>query len=106
MSLEGQIQKVLELLRGFKIDEDTIELYVMSNGCTRKEDFEVQVNKGFTGVSPVELTVVRVRPDTCKMLPGMVTITFTKKELEIEGCFEATLTNKFGSGLLLDKVVP
>lgn len=96
MSLDERTQETLEPLRGFKINDDTIELFVTSNGCTNKENFTIQVNKGFTGVSPIELTVIRTKPDTCKMLPSVVQVIFTKKELGINNLFEATLTNKFG----------
>lgn len=96
MPLNEQEQEVLEPLRGFRINGDAIELFVVSNGCTDKESFTVKVNTGFAGVSPVELAVIRVRPDTCKMLPSVVQVTFKKSELGIDGLFEVTLANKFG----------
>lgn len=97
MPFNEQAQEILESLRGFIINEDTIELLVTSNGCTDKESFVINVNTGFTGLSPTEITVFRKAPDTCKMMPRVVSVIFTKKELGINDLFEVTLTNKFGN---------
>lgn len=102
MPLEDQAKGKLELLRGLKINDDTLELFVTSNGCTTKDDFVIQVNTGFTDVSPVELAVIRVRPDNCKMQSNVFQIVFTRSELGVNALFEATIANKVGDIVLVD----
>jgi hypothetical protein len=97
MSSEAQTQAMIEVLNGINITDDTVELFVISNGCTTKENFHVDVNTGFTGQSPVIITVYRIKSDDCKMMPHVVKLTYSKKELKIDGLFETTLINKIGN---------
>lgn len=86
-----------ELLVGITFDEDNVELVVISNGCTSEDDFEIEVNKGFTGQPPYRLTVRRIRPDNCKMTPHPVTLKFSRSDLGLEEPFELHVTNMFRS---------
>lgn len=87
-----------EVLLGIKLNTNDVELLVATGGCTKKEDFSVDVNKGFTGKPPYLLTVRRNKPDDCKafITEGTV-IKFSKEELGLSGAFEMTLTNKIGN---------
>lgn len=87
-----------EVLLGVKIDSNNLELTVATGGCTKKGDFSVEVNKGFTGKPPYLLTVRRIRPDDCKaMMSDGTVIRFSKEELGLSGIVEMTLTNKIGN---------
>ncbi|MBN6104762.1 hypothetical protein JR064_21595 [Xanthomonas sp. CFBP 8703] len=100
MSNDEKMQEVVEVLHGINITDDAIELFVTSTGYTKKEDFQIDVNTGFTGQSPVAITVLRIRPDFGKMRRNVVRICFTKAELGIEGWFEVALVNKIGNSFL------
>lgn len=87
-----------EVLLGVKMDSENLELTVATGGCTKKGDFAVEVNKGFTGKPPYLLTVRRTKPDACKaMMPDGTVIQFSKEELGLSGIVEMTLTNKIGN---------
>lgn len=91
------VATTIEVLHGIRINDESIDIFVTSNGCTSKDNIRIEVDKGFTGMTPVSLTVVRSEPDTCKMMSHVAQLTFTKAELGIEGRFDFTLTNKLGN---------
>ena len=78
-------------------DDTDIELVVMTTGSTTEKDFEIDVNKGFTGQPPYLLTVRRIRPDDHKAMPRPITLKFTKASLGLDGQFTLSVTNKFGN---------
>ncbi len=83
-----------EILLGFDIPDQTgneIKIHVESSGCTKKEDFHVEVDNGF-------LTVYRINPDYCEGWdPQGVILTFSKEELGLDKYFRFVLTNKIGN---------
>lgn len=84
-----------EVLLGVKITAENIELTVASGGCTKKEDFSIEVNKRTEEQSPYVLTVRRNTRDECKAwLPEGVTVKFSKEELNLNEAREITITNK------------
>ena len=84
-----------EVLLGIKITAETIELKVASSGCTKKEDFSIEVNEGVNEQSPYVLTVRRNRRDECKAwLSEGITVEFTKDELGIDEVRAILFTNK------------
>ena len=87
-----------EVLLGVGLTSEGLQFTVASGGCTQKSDFAVEVNKGITAKLPYLVTVRRMKPDNCKaMIEGGTVIRFTKKELELSGIVEVTLTNKIGN---------
>jgi hypothetical protein len=91
-------ERTEEVLMGVNITAKEIELHVASGGCTNKESFSIEVDKGITGKPPYALRVYRVKPDDCKafLLDG-VTVKFSKDELGLSGIFEMSLINKLGN---------
>lgn len=72
-------------------------IVVESNGCTRKESFEVdsQKSKNQDGSPHYVFTVRRIRPDECKRIPERVIINFDlEKDPGIKGRFTYSLANR------------
>lgn len=59
-ALGQQIEDVIS----FSSDREKLVFRVTTHGCTRKEDFNIEMNK----IGPTELliTLVRLHPDNCK----------------------------------------
>lgn len=91
-------ERTEEEIVGINFTSDDVELVVISTGCTTEKDFEIDVNKGFTGQPPYLLTVYRTIPDTCRMIPHPVTLKFSRASLGLEDDFTLTVTNKFRNG--------
>ncbi len=89
--------RLFESLLGVSVLEDKLVLRVRSNGCTTKEHFEVEINRGFTGVPPFFVSVYRTFADVCKaIVPDGVEITFTFAELGLEPGTDLIITNPIG----------
>ena len=89
-----------EVLLGIRVDAQGIEIQVASGGCTRKEDFRVEIDKGVTGQPPWRLHFIRLRPDECKaFLPEGVPLRFERGELGL-GPDAFTLGNRVGPAFL------
>ena len=85
---------VEEILYGVAFNGDAIELIVMTTGYTSADDFELRLDKGFTGHPPYLLTVYRIRPDHGKMMPRPLTLTFSRQALGAERDAAITVTNE------------
>ena len=59
--------------------QTTLTVDVTSSGCTRGEDFVVNV-ESLEGIQFIE--VVRIRPDRCKMVQHTVSVQVRSQELE------------------------
>ncbi len=87
-----------EVLLGIDFSQKTVDIHVASGGCTKKEDFHFDVNKGVTGKPPYIVTIRRITPDNCKaLIHEGVRLSFDKTELGLDGLVEFTLTNKLGN---------
>jgi len=87
----------LEVLMGFQITSDKLMIRVHSGGCTTKDNFKINVIKGFTGIPPYIVEIYRVVPDFCQMwIPDGVELEFDLNELGIEPNASFTLQNNFG----------
>lgn len=65
-----------------EVSKDALIVRVASNGCTKAESFDVDVDKRASEHYVVQ--VDRKKPDLCKAyLPDGVSLTFTFEELEI-----------------------
>ena len=72
-------------------------IVVESNGCTRKESFQVEAvkSKNPDGSIHYAFTVRRKAPDECKRMPERVVIHFNlEKDLGITGKYTYSLTNR------------
>jgi hypothetical protein len=72
----------------FDYDKKEVTLQVVSSGCTQKSDFKFEI-KGDS------LTIIRIRPDNCKMMESIVQFTFRLKEIKIDPNKAYIILNKF-----------
>ena len=97
-SFGAQAAPTEEVLYGLDILPNSLELHVASGGCTSADNFNVEVNKGITGKPPYIVTIIRIKPDNCKMMvPDGVKISFDREKLGLDKLIEFTVTNKFGN---------
>lgn len=67
-----------EKLMGFKMDPTGIEFQVFTGGCTSKNSFRL----GLAESMPIQMTLVRVKPDFCEaFIPYGTTVKYTWEEL-------------------------
>jgi hypothetical protein len=87
-----------EVLYGVTMTPEGLEFQVASAGCTDKSDFIINVTKGIAKTPTYNVTLNRIKSDTCKKLvPEGVSIKYTKMELGINNAAELILTNKIGN---------
>lgn len=84
-----------EELVGLVVDgaSQTLLLTVMSNGCTRKEDFKLSMQNE-------ELLVERLRRDDCKRMPDTLLLRFSFKEAGIQEFKSFRVRNRFSGKLI------
>jgi hypothetical protein len=85
-----------EELVGLEVDGagKTILLTVVSNGCTRKEDFKLSMQNE-------ELLVERLRRDDCKRMPDTLQLRFGFKEAGIQENKNFRVRNRFSGNLMI-----
>ncbi len=83
-------KKALEALYGIAMIKNAVELKVKSTGCTTKEDFVIELK--FSGAE-AKLEVVRTKPDMCRRMPKIITITKTLDYSAIEPNLSIMLLN-------------
>lgn len=89
---------IVEILLGIQVTTNDILLSVASGGCTKKEDFSIEVDRGLGAKPNYILTVRRIKSDNCKAyLPEGTIIKFGTDEVGLSGAFEVTLANKIGN---------
>jgi hypothetical protein len=76
LSAQLQAEQSIPVLHSIAIQENTIVFEVTSYGCSRDEDFELQVEDG------ASITLIRNRVDRCKRAPMAIQI---KRSLEKYG---------------------
>lgn len=87
-----------EVLYGVTITPDGLEFQVASAGCTEKKDFFISVTKSNANTPIYNVTLNRTKSDNCeKLVPGGVSIKYTRKELGLDRFAELILTNKIGN---------
>ena len=83
---EGRPEKLIGLT--VKPDDAQVVFEVYTTGCTEKSDFRIERSgDGFT--------LVRLHPDTCKMMPLTTTVVFTFAELGVRPHAAFTIGNRF-----------
>ena len=86
-----------EKILGYQPAHTGIYFQVKSGGCTQREDFRVQSSKDDNGI--LQLTLLRVRPDTCHpFLPMGIRFKFTYEELGMTAGEPFTILN--GNGIV------
>lgn len=83
-------QQPAEKLLGISFNylKKEVTLQVVTTGCTVKNDFEFRV-------SGQTITIVRKKRDDCKMMPEMVSFTYTFAETGISAGKVYTIVNGF-----------
>ncbi len=83
-----------EKLLGLDADDEKgrLTFVVWASGCTEKADFRVER-------SGKALTLIRLRRDSCKMMPQRTSLTFTLEEVGLEPHDVFTVTNPFTSSV-------
>ena len=82
----GNPEKLIGLT--FNYDKGEVTLQVVSSGCTQKGDFKFEI-KGDS------LSIIRIRPDNCKMMEGIVQFTYQLAEVKINPNKPYIIQNKF-----------
>lgn len=83
-------KRIKEAIHGIKIKDGNVVFSVLSGGCTKKEHFVCEVSKGQIPA----ITLYRTTPDHCEMVPHVIEISFSKKELGLKA-FNFTIKNEF-----------
>lgn len=84
-----QQAQITERLFGFTADSKQcrVTIQVISNGCTSVSDFRFYRNRD-------TLTVQRIRPDLCKILPDTISLTFPLAAMDCQGLRSVVLRNE------------
>jgi hypothetical protein len=72
----------------FDYDKQEFKITVVSNGCTVKEDFNIQQDRN-------QITVVRRKNDDCKAMPQALSINWSFKEAGIDPDLTYSIQNLF-----------
>lgn len=88
---------VEEVLHGIELTDQKLIITVATGGCTKKDDFHVEVNKGFTRLPPYLVTVYRIKSDDCRGNFEPIRISFSLKELGLEGNVDFRVLNRIGN---------
>jgi len=83
-----------EVLHGVEVTPEKLIITVATGGCTDGGDFRFDVNKM---ASPYIVTVYRIVSDDCKGAFEPIQISYSRKELGLEGGVEFILRNKIGN---------
>lgn len=90
------MEKKLELIRGLDIINSKMIVRVESGGCTEKEHFKIEVNKGITQEPPFIIEIYRTIPDECEAyLPDGVVIEFDLSDLGLNQNDQLEIANRF-----------
>ncbi|MEM1406213.1 MAG: hypothetical protein AAGG59_05520, partial [Bacteroidota bacterium] len=94
----GPILPKIEPLLGASVFEDKLVIRVKSGGCTKKEHFRIDINRGVTGIPPFFVTVTRLVDDHCRaFLPNGIELIYTFTELGLDNGTDLIFTNPIGS---------
>jgi len=88
---------VEEVLHGIELTDEKLIITVATGGCTEEDSFHIEVNKGYTGLPPYLVTVYRIKSDDCKGLFEPIRISFSLKELGLEGAVDFRVLNRIGN---------
>ena len=88
---------VEEVLYGIDLTSESLIITVATGGCTEKGSFHVDVDKGYTGRPPYLVTVYRVKSDDCEGDFEPIRISFSRRELGLEGAVDFRVLNRIGS---------
>ncbi|MGD8914403.1 MAG: hypothetical protein PVI97_05755 [Candidatus Thiodiazotropha sp.] len=90
-SVEGTM---IEPLIGVMLAVDSLKFVVISNGCTSKESFNFVFDSSTKQTSTTrELSIVRIKPDTCRRLPRTIELEYSLSEVGIKKNESITISN-------------
>ena len=84
-------QPRIEHVCGTSLQFETFEIDVLSNGCTKEEDFIFIVERA--GPREFDVQVIRVVPDICYGPSRTVTLSFDRESLGLDGVDVVNLQN-------------
>lgn len=82
----------MELIHGVELEEKAIVFSVRSTGLTNESYFKLEVD---TNCKTPPVTLFRIKEDTGKMMPHIVTVKFSREEHGIDGCPIINVANLF-----------
>ena len=88
---------VEEVLYGVELTPESLIVTVATGGCTEKGSFHIHIDKGYTGLPPYQVTVYRVKPDEGKGDFEPIRISFSRKELGLQGIIDFYVRNRIGN---------
>ncbi|MCI5150034.1 MAG: hypothetical protein D3916_11715 [Candidatus Electrothrix sp. MAN1_4] len=86
-----------EVLHGIELTDQKLIITVATGGCTEEDSFHIEVNKGYTGLPPYLVTVYRIKSDDCRGNFEPIRISFSRKELGLEGNVDFRILNRIGN---------
>ncbi|NMF63764.1 hypothetical protein DP113_29300 [Brasilonema octagenarum UFV-E1] len=81
----------METLHGLVLTDISATITVTSNGCTKKDDFKIELTKSLPPIA----TFIRVKPDNCDAVAHSIDLVFSLKEV---GAAEFKVANPFVPG--------
>lgn len=71
------------VIYGSAVDVEELTMEVLSNGCTQASDFELHYAD--TAKDELTVTVLRVKPDGCRKMPAVVSVTLPMDGEKVAG---------------------
>jgi hypothetical protein len=88
---------VEEVLHGIELTPESLIITVATGGRTEKDSFYVEVKKRYTYSSPYLVTVFRIKSDDSKGNFEPIRISFSRRDLGLEGSVELHVLNRIGN---------
>ncbi len=88
---------VEEVLHGIELTPESLIITVATGGCTKRNSFRVDVVIGTTGAPPYLVIIYRIKSDDCKGDFEPIRISFSLKELGLEGAVDFRVLNRIGN---------
>lgn len=85
----------VETIHDVKISADSIQFTVISNGCTKSKNFVLDVNQ--VNKDTYDVTLLRLKPDYCRAMPRLITITKPLKQLNNINHPKIVINNPFST---------
>jgi hypothetical protein len=94
---DGSTKPELETILGVEVLKDQLRVRVPSTGCTSKESFTIDVDKGITGKAPFTITIYRIMPDYCEVyMPEGIILEWRMADLGMKSTDTFTVSNTIG----------
>lgn len=87
---------VEEVLHGIELTSESLVITVATGGSTEKNSFHIEVSK-YKNLLPYLVTVYRVKSDDSRGNFEPIRISFSRKELGLEGDVDFRILNRIGN---------